>query len=64
MVKSVLSSLPIFFMCCLDILVSIKKQIVKFMRHSFGEKRTMRYSQEGLPLWHGIRFVGQKIKED
>jgi hypothetical protein len=33
MVKSVLSSLPIFFMSCLDIHVSIKKQCVKFMRY-------------------------------
>jgi hypothetical protein len=33
MVKSVLSSLPIFFMCCLDIPVSIKEQLIKYMRH-------------------------------
>jgi hypothetical protein len=33
MVKSVLSSLPIFFMCCLDIPVSVKEQLIKYMRH-------------------------------
>jgi hypothetical protein len=40
MVKSVLSSLPIFFMCCLDIPVSVKEQLIKYMRHCLWRKKT------------------------
>jgi hypothetical protein len=40
MVKSVLASLPIFFMCCLDIPVTIKEQVQKYMRHCLWRKKT------------------------
>jgi hypothetical protein len=40
MVKSVMSSLPIFFMCCLDIPVSVKEQLIKYMRHCLWRKKT------------------------
>jgi hypothetical protein len=39
MVKSVLTSLPIFFMSCLDIPVSIKNHCIKFMRHCLWRKK-------------------------
>jgi hypothetical protein len=32
-VKSVLSSLPMFYMSCLDIPVTIKDQMIKYIRH-------------------------------
>jgi hypothetical protein len=39
MVKSVLASLPISYMACLDIPVTIKDQVVKYMRHCLWRKR-------------------------
>jgi hypothetical protein len=33
MIKSVLISLPILFMCCLDVPITIKDQVIKYMRH-------------------------------
>jgi hypothetical protein len=32
MIKSVFASLPILFMCCLDVPISIKKRVIKYMR--------------------------------
>jgi hypothetical protein len=40
MVKSVLASLPIFFMCCLDVPVTIKEHVQKYMRHCLWRKKT------------------------
>jgi hypothetical protein len=56
MVKSVLSSLPIFFMCCLDIPVSIKKQCVKFMRYCLWRKKNNEVQSNGpaLVAWEKI----------
>jgi hypothetical protein len=56
MVKSVLSSLPIFFMCCLDIPFSIKKQIVKYMRHCLWRKKNNEVQSRGptLVAWEKI----------
>jgi hypothetical protein len=56
MVKSVLSSLPIFFMYCLDIPVSIKKQIVKYMRHCLWRKKNNEVHSRGptLVAWEKI----------
>jgi hypothetical protein len=55
-VKSVLSSLPIFFMCCLDIPVSIKKQCVKFMRYCLWRKKNNEVQSNGpaLVAWEKI----------
>jgi hypothetical protein len=39
MFKSVLSSLLMFYMCCLDIPVTIKDQVVKYMRHCLWRKK-------------------------
>jgi hypothetical protein len=49
MVKYVLSSLPISFLACLDIPVSIKEQLEKYMRYTaFGERRAIRYKLKDL----------------
>jgi hypothetical protein len=39
LVKSVLSSLPIFFMGCFDVPITIKDQVVKYMRHCLWRKK-------------------------
>jgi hypothetical protein len=39
MVKSVLSSLSMFYMACLDILVTINDQVIKYMRHCLWRKK-------------------------
>jgi hypothetical protein len=39
LVKSVLSSLPIFYMCTLEIPVTILEQLVKYMRHCLWRKK-------------------------
>jgi hypothetical protein len=38
MAKSALSSLPMVYMCCLDIPITIKDQVVKYMRHYLWRK--------------------------
>jgi hypothetical protein len=50
MVKSVLASLPIFFMCCLDIPVSIKEQLIKYMRHCLWRKKNGEVQSNGPAL--------------
>ena len=50
MVKSVLASLPIFFMCCLDVPISIKDQIVKYMRHCLWRKKNTDVQAKGSAL--------------
>jgi hypothetical protein len=50
MVKSVLASLPISYMACLDIPVTIKDQIVKYMRHCLWRKRNTEVQSRGPAL--------------
>jgi hypothetical protein len=50
MVKSVLSSLPIFFIACLDILVSIKDQLEKYMRYCLWRNKNNEVQAKGLAL--------------
>jgi hypothetical protein len=50
MVKSVLASLPIFFMCCLDVPVTIKEQVIKYMRHCLWRKRNNDVQAKGNAL--------------
>jgi hypothetical protein len=50
MVKSVLTFLPIFFMSCLDIPVSIKNQCIKFMRHCLWRKKRNEVQSNGPAL--------------
>jgi hypothetical protein len=50
LVKSVLSSLPIFYMCCLEILVTILEQMVKYMRHCLWRKKNQEVQARGNAL--------------
>ena len=50
MVKSVLASLPNFFMCTLDVPISIKEQIVKYMRHCLWRKKNTDVQARGSAL--------------
>jgi hypothetical protein len=55
MFKSVLSSLLMFYMCCLDIPVTIKDQVVKYMRHCLGRKKNDVQAQgKALVAWNKI----------
>jgi hypothetical protein len=47
MVKCVLSSLPISFTACLDVLVSIKDQIEKYMRYCLWRKKNKEVQARG-----------------
>jgi hypothetical protein len=49
-VKYVLASLLISFMACLDILVTIKNQIVKYMRHCLWRKINTEVQSKGPAL--------------
>jgi hypothetical protein len=48
MVNSVLASLPISHMSCFDVPVSIKGQVIKFMRHCLWGKMTTEVQVKGL----------------
>jgi hypothetical protein len=61
MVKSVLASIPISYMSCLDIPVTINEQVVKYMRHCLWRKNLMCRLRE-LPLWPEKKYVDQKTK--
>jgi hypothetical protein len=50
MVKSVLASVPISFMACLDIPVSIKDQLVKYMRYYLWRKKNTEFQSRGPAL--------------
>ena len=50
MVKSVLSSLPIFFMSCFDVPVTIKNQVTKYMRYCLWRKKTVDVQAKGSAL--------------
>jgi hypothetical protein len=60
MVKSVLSSLQIFFMCCLDIPVSMKEQLIKYMRHCLWRKKIGDVQSNGPALVLGKKLQAQK----
>jgi hypothetical protein len=62
MVKSVLASLPISFMACLDIPVSIKDQLVKYMRYCLWRKKNTEVQSRGPALIVWEKFAGQKTK--
>jgi hypothetical protein len=63
MVKSVLSSLPISYMSCLEIPVTINEQVIKYMRHCLWRNIIQMYKQKVLLLWLGKKFVDQRHKE-
>jgi hypothetical protein len=64
MVNSVLASLPISYMSCFDVPVSIKEKVIKFMRHCLWRKKTTKVKQKDQLWWHKAKFVDQKNKED
>jgi hypothetical protein len=50
MANSVLASLPISYMSCFDVLVNIKEQVIKFMRHCLWRKKTTDVQAKGSAL--------------
>jgi hypothetical protein len=56
LVKSVLASLPIFFMCCLDVPITIKDQVIKYMRQCMWRKKNNDVKARGnaLVVWDKI----------
>jgi hypothetical protein len=50
LVKSVLSSLPLFYMSCLEIPVGITEQIIKYMRHYLWRKKNQEVQARGNAL--------------
>jgi hypothetical protein len=56
MVKSVLASLPISFMACLDIPITIKDQLVKYIRYCLWRKKNTEVQSRGPALiaWEKI----------
>ena len=50
MVKSVLSSLPIFFLSCMDVPINIKNQVNEYMRHCLWRKKTADVQAKGSAL--------------
>jgi hypothetical protein len=64
MVKSVLSSLPMFYMDFLDIPVTIKDQVIKYMRHCLWRGKGITMYKHKVKLWlHGAKFEDQRSKE-
>jgi mannosylglycoprotein endo-beta-mannosidase len=56
MVNSVLASLPIFYMSCFDVPVTIKDQVIKYMRHCLWRKRNAEVQAKGSALisWNKV----------
>jgi hypothetical protein len=50
MVNSVLASLPIFFMICFDVPVTIKEQVIKYTRHCLWRKKNSEVQAKGTVL--------------
>jgi hypothetical protein len=50
LVKSVLTAMSIFQMCCLDIPITITEQIVKYMRHCLWRKKDFEVQAKGNAL--------------
>jgi hypothetical protein len=50
MVKSVLASIPISYMTCLEILVTINEQVIKYMRHCLWRKNNSDVQAKGSAL--------------
>jgi hypothetical protein len=63
MVKSVLASLPISYMSCFDIPVTINEQVVKYKRHCLWRKNNSEVQAKGSALVAWKKFVGKRSKE-
>lgn len=54
LVKSILASLPIFFMCCLDLPETIKQQINKYLRHCLWRGPDMEDHRPAMVSWNVV----------
>lgn len=54
LVKSILASLPIFFMCCLDLPETIKKQIIKYLRHCLWRGADLEDHRPAMVAWNVV----------
>ena len=54
LVKSVHSSMPIFFMCTLEVPITIKNQIIKYMSHCLWIKPNLEDKRLALVKWSTI----------
>jgi retron-type reverse transcriptase len=63
LVKSVLSSLPIFFMCCFDVPITVKEQVIKYMRHCLWRKKNGDVQAKGSALisWKKLQDPRTKV---
>lgn len=61
LVKSILTSLPIFHMCCLDLPETIKKQIIKYLRHCLWRGPDLEDHRPAMVAWSVV--CRPKIKE-
>jgi hypothetical protein len=60
LVKTVLASMPIFFMCCFDVPVTIKEQVVKYVRHWRKKNSDVQANGSTLVAWK--KYADKKIK--
>jgi hypothetical protein len=51
LVKSVLASLPIFYMCYLDVPVTIKEHVVKYMRQCLWRRKYSEVQADTSPTY-------------
>jgi hypothetical protein len=63
MAKSALSSLPMVYMCCLDIPITIKDQVVKYMRHYLWRKNDNDVQAQGKAPVAWNKICRPKTKE-
>ena len=54
LVKSMLASLTVYFMCCLDIPITIKHQIIKYLRHCLWRSPDMEDRRPALVAWKTV----------
>ena len=54
LVKSMLASLAVYFMFCLDIPITIKHQIIKYLRHCLWRSPDMEDRRPALVAWHTV----------
>jgi hypothetical protein len=60
LVKSVLYSLPLFYMSCLEIPVGITEQIIKYMRHCLWRKKNQEVQARGNALISWVKVCRPK----
>jgi hypothetical protein len=63
MVQSVLASLPISFMTCLDIPISVNNQVIKYMRHCLWRNKNNDVETTGPTLVSCEKISDQHSRE-